>query len=164
MKKRMLLIVVIVLLGIQFIRPAKNQSRDPLTSDISNVYAVPQDVSVILKKACNDCHSNNTVYPWYAEVQPVGWWLSNHIQEGKDELNFNEFAAYRVGKQYKKLEEVINEVKDGDMPIWSYALIHRNAKLTQDEKQMLIDWAQRIRDTIKAKYPADSLVIKRRPE
>lgn len=164
MKKRILLIVVIILIGIQFIRPSKNQSNDPLTSDISNVYPEPENVSVILKKACNDCHSNNTVYPWYSQVQPVGWWLNNHIEEGKDELNFNEFAAYRIGRQYKKMEEVIDQVKEGEMPIWSYTLIHINAKLTDEEKQTLINWAKGIRDTIKAKYPADSLAIKRRPE
>src|SRR3954451_19246483 len=162
MRKKILLIIVAILIAIQFIRPAKNQSNDALTSDISNVYPVQQDVSTILKKACNDCHSNNTVYPWYSQVQPVSWWLNNHIEEGKDELNFNEFAAYRIGRQYKKLEEVIDQVKEGEMPIWSYKLIHTNANLTDEEKQTLMNWAQGIRDTIKGKYPADSLVIKRR--
>lgn len=164
MRRRILLIIIIILIAIQFIRPAKNQSNDVLTSDISHVYTVPQNVSVILKKACNDCHTNNTVYPWYAQIQPVGWWLNHHIEEGKDELNFNEFGAYAVPRQYHKLEEVVEQVKEGEMPIWSYTLIHTNAKLTDEEKQTLINWAQGIRNTMKAKYPADSLVIKRRPE
>jgi len=163
MRKKILLIIVAILIAIQFIRPSKNQSNDALTSNISNVYPVPQDVSMILKKACNDCHSNNTVYPWYSQVQPVGWWLNNHIEEGKGELNFNEFAAYRIGRQYKKMEEVIDQVKKGEMPLSSYTLIHTNAKLTEEEKQKLINWAQDIRNTIKAKYPADSLTIKRKP-
>jgi len=163
-RKRILLIIVIILIVIQFIRPAKNQSDDVLTSDISNVYTVPQNVSVILKKACNDCHSNNTVYPWYAQIQPVAWWLNNHIEEGKDELNFNEFGAYAVPRQYHKLEEVIEQVKEEEMPIWSYTLIHTDAKLSDEGKQTLINWAQGIRDTMKAKYPADSLQMKRRPE
>jgi|KBSMisStandDraft_5_1062788.scaffolds.fasta_scaffold647880_2 cytochrome c551/c552 len=164
MRRRILLIIIIILIAIQFIRPAKNQSNDVLTSDISHVYTVPQNVSVILKKACNDCHTNNTVYPWYAQIQPVGWWLNHHIEEGKDELNFNEFGAYAVPRQYHKLEEVVEQVKEGEMPIWSYTLIHTNAKLTDEEKQTLINWAQGIRNTMKAKYPADSLVIKRSPE
>jgi len=164
MRRRILLIIIIILIAIQFIRPAKNQSNDVLTSDISHVYTVPQNVSVILKKACNDCHTNNTVYPWYAQIQPVAWWLNHHIEEGKDELNFNEFGAYAVPRQYHKLEEVVEQVKEGEMPIWSYTLIHTNAKLTDEEKQTLINWAQGIRNTMKAKYPADSLVIKRRPE
>jgi len=164
MRRRILLIIIIILIAIQFIRPAKNQSNDVLTTDISHVYTVPQNVSVILKKACNDCHTNNTVYPWYAQIQPVGWWLNHHIEEGKDELNFNEFGAYAVPRQYHKLEEVVEQVKEGEMPIWSYTLIHTNAKLTDEEKQTLINWAQGIRNTMKAKYPADSLVIKRSPE
>jgi len=164
MRRRILLIIIIILIAIQFIRPAKNQSNDVLPSDISHVYTLPQNVSVILKKACNDCHTNNTVYPWYAQIQPVGWWLNHHIEEGKDELNFNEFGAYAVPRQYHKLEEVVEQVKEGEMPIWSYTLIHTNAKLTDEEKQTLINWAQGIRNTMKAKYPADSLVIKRRPE
>ena len=164
MRRRILLIIIIILIAIQFIRPAKNQSNDVLTSDISHVYTVPQNVSVILKKACNDCHTNNTLYPWYAHIQPVGWWLNHHIEEGKDELNFNEFGAYAVPRQYHKLEEVVEQVKEGEMPIWSYTLIHTNAKLTDEEKQTLINWAQGIRNTMKAKYPADSLVIKRSPE
>ena len=163
MRRKILLIIIVILIGIQFIRPAKNQSADVLTSDISHVYPVPQNVSVILKKACNDCHSNNTVYPWYAEVQPVAWWLNHHIQEGKNELNFNEFTAYAVPRQYHKMEEVIEQVKEGEMPLWSYTLIHTDAKLTDEEKQTLINWAEGIRSTMKAKYPADSLVIKRRP-
>jgi hypothetical protein len=163
MRPKILLIIVVILIAIQFIRPAKNHSNNALASDIFNVYPEPPDVSTILKKACNDCHSNNTVYPWYAQVQPVGWWLNNHIEEGKGELNFNEFAAYRIGRQYKKMEEVIDQVKKGDMPLSSYTLIHTNAKLTDEEKQKLINWAQDIRNTIKAKYPADSLTIKRKP-
>src|SRR5689334_4017603 len=162
-RRRILLIIVIILIGIQFIRPAKNQSNDLLASNISHVYTVPEDVSVILKKACNDCHSNNTVYPWYAQVQPVGWWLNNHIEEGKGHLNFDEFGAYPISRQYKKMDDVIDEVKNGDMPIWSYTLIHTNAKLTDEEKQTLINWAQGIRDTMKAKYPADSLEVRRKP-
>lgn len=164
MRRKILLIIIVILIGIQFIRPAKNQSADILTSDISHAYPVPQNVSMILKKACNDCHSNHTIYPWYAEVQPVAWWLNHHIQEGKNELNFNEFAAYAIPKQYHKMEEVIEQVKEGEMPIWSYTLIHTDAKLTDEEKQTLIHWAEGIRSTMKAKYPADSLVIKRRPQ
>ena len=163
MRRKILLIIIVILIGIQFIRPAKNQSTDVLTSDISHTYPVPQNVSAILKKACNDCHTNNTVYPWYAEVQPVAWWLNHHIQEGKNELNFNEFTAYAVPRQYHKMEEVIEQVKEGEMPLWSYTLIHTDAKLTDEEKQTLINWAEGIRSTMKAKYPADSLVIKRRP-
>jgi len=164
MKKKVFLIIVVLFIGIQFIRPAKNLSSAVAVNGLANIYSTPPEVSEILKKACRDCHSNNTVYPWYAEVQPVAWWLNDHINEGKKELNLDEFATYSIGRQYKKLEECIDQVKEGEMPLWSYTLIHTNAKLTDAEKQTFIDWCQTIRDTIKAKYPADSLVLKRRPE
>lgn len=164
MKKKILLILIVVLIGIQFIRPQKNLSSEVLATDISNVYGTPQNVSVILKKACRDCHSNNTVYPWYAEVQPVGLWLNNHVHEGKEELNFSEFGSYPIARQYKKLDDMIDEVKEGHMPISSYTLIHRDAKLSEEEKQALLNWCEDIRDTIKSKYPADSLVMKKRGE
>jgi len=163
MKRKILLIILIILIGMQFIRPALNESNDVLASDISNIYPVPQDVSEILKKSCYDCHSNNTVYPWYVNVQPVGWWLNHHIEEGKNELNFSEFGSYRPARQYKKLDDVIDEVKHDEMPLWSYTLIHTYAKLSDAQKQTLINWCQSIRDTMKAKYPADSLVMKKRP-
>ena len=99
--KRILLILLVIFIVLQAFRPAKNISNDT-TKDISKSYIVPEDVKQILAKACNDCHSNHTRYPWYAEVQPIGWWLANHVKDGKKELNFNEFDKYRIARQYKK--------------------------------------------------------------
>lgn len=164
MKKKIILIVIIIFIAIQFIRPEKNQSNEVYATDITSVYQTPENVSVILKKACRDCHSNNTIYPWYAQVQPVGWWLANHIEEGKGELNLSVFGTYPAARQYKKMEESIDQVKKGEMPIWSYSLIHTSAKLSDAEKLTLNNWFQSIRDTLKANYPPDSLILKRRPE
>lgn len=161
MKKRrkpLALFLLAMLIVIQFFRPAKNLSLNTDTNnDISKTYHVPIDVQKILQTSCYDCHSNNTKYPWYSTIQPVGWWLANHIQEGKKELNFSEFESYRVRRQYKKLEEIIDQVKDDEMPLSSYTLIHRNAILTKDQKLRIADWAVAARDSIKANYPADSL-------
>ncbi len=159
--KKILVALLIVFVVMQAFRPAKNNSNDT-SKDISKSYVVPEDVKTILSKACFDCHSNNTRYPWYAEIQPVGWWLSDHVKEGTKELNFNAFDGYRIGRQYKKMEECIEEVKEGKMPLESYTRIHKEAILTDAEKQTLINWCDIIRDSIKAKYPADSLVIKRK--
>jgi hypothetical protein len=123
---------------------------------------VPEDVKAILVKACNDCHSNKTRYPWYAEVQPVSWWLSDHVKDGKQRMNFNEFSSYRIAKQYEKMKDCINEVKDGGMPLPSYTWIHKDAILTDAEKQTFLAWCNTIRESMKAKYPADSLVIKKK--
>ncbi len=157
--KKILWLLVIVLIVIQFIRPEKNQSSQILPTDIAKVYTVPDDVHTILAKACYDCHSNNTVYPWYFNIQPVAWWMNNHIEDAKWSVNFSDFGSYPIRWQYKKLESTIKEVKQGDMPLDSYTWIHKNAILTADEKQKIQHWAQTIRDTIKAKYPADSLLL-----
>lgn len=159
--KRIGWIVLVLLLIAQAFRPDKNKSGDT-TNSIGKTYSIPHDVQMILAKACNDCHSNNTRYPWYAEVQPVAWWIGNHVKDGKRHLNFDEFGSYRIGKQYKKLDECMDELKEEGMPLESYEFIHKDADLTDAEKQTLINWCTSIRDSIKAKYPADSLVIKRK--
>ena len=159
--KKVLLGLLIIFIVLQAFRPAKNVSGN-VTKDISTQYAVPAEVKTILAKACNDCHSNATHYPIYAEIEPVGWWLSNHIKDGKKHFNLNEFAGYRIARQYKKLEECIEQVKEGEMPLESYTIIHKEAILTDAEKQSLYNWCETVRDSIKARYPADSLVIKKK--
>jgi hypothetical protein len=104
--KRLGLVLLAILVIIQFFHPAKNQSTEVLPTDIAKVYVAPApDVDVILKKACNDCHSNNTVYPWYNNVQPVAWWLNNHIENGKRHLNFSDFGSMRIARQNKRFTD-----------------------------------------------------------
>ena len=159
--KRFFLILLIIFIGLQFFRPTKNKSTGVQPNDITTKYAVPNDVMAVLKTSCYDCHSNNTVYPWYAEIQPVTWWLNNHIVDGKKDLNFSEFASYRIRKQYRKMEEVGELVKDNKMPISSYTIIHKDAILNDQQKQILYNWVETVRDTIEANYPKDSLVRKK---
>ena len=159
--KRTFQILLLALIAIQFIRPAKNKSAGISANDISTIYPVPENVQAILKTSCYDCHSNNSVYPWYAQVQPFAWWLNNHIQDGKKDLNFSEFAGYRIGRQYKKLEEINELVKKDEMPLDSYLWIHKYAKLNKQQKLIIANWVTALRDTIKANNPADSLVRKK---
>lgn len=159
--KPVLLGLLAVFLLSQFIRPAKNLSNER-TNDISLKYPVPDSVQAILKVACNDCHSNATVYPWYAGVQPVASWLANHVEEGKEHLNFSNFTARRVAVQNHKFEELIEMVKASEMPLASYTWIHRDAILSEQQKETLIRWAQTNMDSLKAQYPADSLVLRRK--
>ena len=159
--KGLFYLLLLVFVIIQFFRPAKNKSEGTSKNDISTLYAVPQDVQNILKTSCNDCHSNNTVYPWYAEIQPVAWWLNSHIEDGKKDLNFSEFATYRIRRQYKKLEEINELVKENEMPLDSYLWIHKDAKLSDQQKLTIANWAEAVRDSIRAKYPPDSLVRKK---
>ena len=160
MLKKILIGLLVVLIAIQFIKPTRNLTGNT-EKDITTLYPMSDTVKGIVNKACADCHSNKTVYPWYASIQPLGFWLDHHVEEGKGEINFNEFASYRIGKQNHKLKEVIEQVKEGEMPLSSYTLIHKNAVLSETEKAQLIQWCQNVMDTIKANYPADSLKSKR---
>ena len=161
MIKKILLVLLAALLILQLFHPKKNKSEGPQPNYIGNVYAVPDDVKAILSKACNDCHSNNTVYPWYSKVQPVDWWMNRHIVDGKKHLNFDEYSNKTAFSQFHKMEETIEMIKEGEMPLNSYTWIHKDAKLTAEEKAKVIDWAGSVMDTMRARYPADSLVRKR---
>ena len=158
------LTVLIVLVLFQlYPKPKKNLSASTGSNDITLAHNVPPDVLQVLKTSCYDCHSNSTVYPWYASVQPVALWLGSHIDEGKRELNFSEFGSYSIRRKYKKLEDINEQVKEGDMPLPSYAIIHRYAKLNESQKLLLATWVTSLRDSIKANYPADSLARKKKP-
>jgi hypothetical protein len=150
MKKKILWVLLLLFIAIQFIRPARNESTELGKNDITNFYNVPADVTGILNRSCNDCHTNNTIYPWYANVQPVAWWLQNHVNDGKRELNFSEFGAYTPRKQDHKLEELIELVEKDAMPLNSYLWVHRSAKLSAEDKKLLTDWAKKLRAEIAA--------------
>ncbi len=145
----------------QFIHPKRNKSEGPQPNYIGNSFAIPADVKSILVKACNDCHSNNTRYPWYSKLQPVDWWMDKHVRDGKRHLNFDEYTHKSLRYQYHKMEETIEMVKEGAMPLDSYTWVHKDAKLTDDEKNKIYNWANSIMDTMKAKYPIDSLIRKK---
>lgn len=160
MIKKILMVLLVALIVIQFIRPTKNISGEK-SNDISTKYKMSDTVRLVFDKACADCHSNKTKYPWYASVQPVAFWLNDHVMDGKRHFNLNEFTSYRIGKQNKKLEECIEQIEEGEMPLSSYTLIHKEAVLSENEKTTLINWCKSIMDTIHANYPEDSLKLKR---
>lgn len=149
MIKRTLFLLVIVLVLIQFIRPAKNYSSVISPNDITKHFNVPDSVLSILKRSCYDCHSNNTVYPWYDRIQPVAWWLQYHVNHGKHALNFSEFASYSAAGQVKKLKSIGKEVKEGGMPLDSYLWIHKDAVLSPEEKEILILWTDQSAAAVK---------------
>ena len=161
MVKKILLTLLVILVIIQFIHPKRNKAEGVQTNYIGNAYPISADVKVILDKACNDCHSNNTKYPWYCNFQPIDWWTNKHIRNGKKGLNLDEYTNRPLRYQYHKMEEVIEMIEDGKMPLNSYTWIHKDAKLTTAEKTSLIGWANSVMDTLKAHYPIDSLVRKK---
>jgi hypothetical protein len=146
--KKILIALLGVLIFIQFIKPVKNQSDAVTPNDIFANFQTADSTKQLIRTACYDCHSNNTVYPWYAEIQPISWWLADHVKEGKSELNFSEFASYKPKKADHKLEEVIEMIQEGEMPLKSYTLIHGNAKLSDEHKTAIITWAEGLRSQI----------------
>jgi len=161
MIKKILLFLLVALVVIQFIHPKPNTTKGDQPNYIGNTFSMSEDVKSILAKACNDCHSNNTRYPWYSHIQPVDWWMNGHIKKGKKGMNLDEYTNKRLRYQYRKMEDLIEQVKEGEMPLNSYTWIHKNAILTPDEKKILMDWANSVMDTLKAKYPMDSLMRKK---
>jgi hypothetical protein len=163
MQKKILLGLGGILILIQFFRPEKNLSDDQ-TFDISTKYQMPDDVKHVLAIACNDCHSNKTVYPWYAEVQPFAWFLNHHVVDGKRHLNFSTFTKLPIAVQNHKFEETIEMVEKKEMPLESYTYLglHKDANLTEEQRTLIINWVKTQLDSLKSQYPADSLKMKRR--
>lgn len=145
-----LIVLAILFVLIQFFRPVRNNSKTNGEKTLNHLFYVPKDVSLILSKACYDCHSNKTYYPWYANFQPVGWYLDQHISEGKKELNFDEFGYYSIKRQRNKLKAIASQIEENDMPLASYSLIHPEANLTEVEKELIIKWAKSMSDSIQS--------------
>lgn len=149
--KRILLVACILFIVLQFIRPIHNKSSQVSTIDISRVIIVPDTVLSLLKNACFDCHSNNTVYPWYSNIQPMGWLMAYHIKQAKNQLNFSDFSSYSQRRQLSKLDGIANSIKDDIMPLKSYKIMHKSAQLSSDEKTLLINWTQQVIDSLSTK-------------
>lgn len=149
MKKILLISIVILFIAAQFIQPAKNQANASSNKDITHTVSMPENVLTILKKSCYDCHSNYTSYPWFDRITPVNWWVANHVKTGKIELNFTEFGNYSTKKQLHKLKEIKETVENDEMPLQSYVIMHHDTRLTDTQKNMLIDWTQKVTDEIK---------------
>lgn len=146
--KKILLGLLIGLIIIQFIQPIRNKSSMISSTDLTKTMHVPENVQGILKIACYDCHSNSTNYPWYSKVQPFGWLLAKHIRDGKTEINFNEFGSYSLRRQISKLNGIAKSIEKETMPLSSYKLLHKNARLSEVDKALLIDWATRTKESL----------------
>lgn len=142
--KKVLLVLLVIFIAIQFFPTEKNISTAEQPANINNVYTVPADVDKILRTSCYDCHSNNTAYPWYNRMQPVAWFLASHVKEGKEKLNFDAFATYSNERRLDKVEEIGETIQKGEMPLASYTLIHGDAKLSDVQKQVVLNWVNSI--------------------
>ena len=134
-----------VFIAMQFYRPEKNISHGDHSLTFLEETNPPESVRSVLKESCYDCHSDNTIYPWYNNIAPVSYWMADHIKEGKEHLNFSDWKNYSRGEKDHKLEELINEVSEGKMPLKEYTWTHENAALSQEQIDSVVSWAQRTR-------------------
>lgn len=144
--KKLVLLALVIFVGMQFYRPEKNIAEGDYVALFEAETAPSDEVKAILKSSCYDCHSSNTQYPWYNQVAPVSYWLAQHIEEGKEHLDFSSWAEYSSKKKDHKLEELTEEVKEGEMPLKEYTWTHQNARLSEEQIQLLLEWAEKARE------------------
>lgn len=142
--------LALIFVGIQFIRPTRTNPPINQAETIQAKLNVPPEIDAILARSCNDCHSNQTDWVWYSNIAPGSWLMSQHVEEGRRELNFSEWGKLSPGKSSRKLEEICDQVEAGEMPIWNYVLLHPSAHLTDADKKMLCDWAKREQEKLDA--------------
>ncbi|MDC8000824.1 heme-binding domain-containing protein [Aequorivita todarodis] len=146
--KIIVLVLIVAFVAIQFIPTERNQSDMVPKTDFVVANNPPAEISALLKESCYDCHSNHTDYPWYNKIQPVAWFLEHHIKEAKAELNFSEWNDLSVRRKNSKLRSIINQIKDDEMPLWSYTLMHRHAVLSEAEKESIIAYITEVKDRL----------------
>lgn len=138
--KYALMVIAVGLVVIQFINRPEKINEPVSENDIIENLNVNPEMAGMLKAACYDCHSNQPKYPWYASVAPISWEIAEHIEEGRDELNFSEWATFTARRRDHKLEEIIELVESGEMPMPNYVRMHSEAKLYSDQVEMLKNW------------------------
>lgn len=135
-RRKVLIVIGLLLLGIQFV-PVPRENP-PVVAAIT----APDDVQTLLEGSCFDCHSNQTVWPWYSRVAPVSWLVFRDVKKGRGELNFSEWGEYADRRRDHKLEEIEEKVGEGEMPLKYYLPLHPSARLSETDRQTLIDWAK----------------------
>ena len=141
-------IALIAFVVIQFFPVDYNQSETVPDTDFMLVNDVPSDIQNKLQVSCYDCHSNNTQYPWYSKVQPIAWFLEGHIKEGKAELNFNEWDSLSSRRKASKLRSIVKQIENGEMPLASYTLIHKEATFSEEETQKVVKYMENLKDSL----------------
>ena len=149
------IILVVVLVVIQAIRPAKTNPPIDQSKTIENNTQMSPEVVAVLDRACADCHSSKTTWPWYSQIAPISWYLADHVKDGRKELSLSDWGTYETRRKSRKLDEIREQVESGTMPIKSYVLLHPNAKLSDADRRLLIDWANQERERMLTPPPTN---------
>lgn len=128
-------LLVAQLVPVRHDNPASDRSKSFYTTE-----RAPLDVEHIVRRSCNDCHSNETSWPWYSYVAPVSWIVAHDVHEARGKMNFSEWGNYTGKKRDHELEEICNELLEGDMPDSKYMLIHHSARVTEQEREAICAW------------------------
>jgi uncharacterized membrane protein len=128
-------VLAVLFAGIQLV--AVEKTNPPVESDLD----APADVKEIVRRACYDCHSHETVWPWYTSVAPVSWWVTDHVNHGRADLNFSRWPLFDFEMQDHHLRDIRKQVESRRMPLPSYLRGHPEARLTDEEREILLAWA-----------------------
>lgn len=134
--------LVAVLIILQFFQPERNNAPPDPEFDMLSLVSPMEQVSELIRNACYDCHSNQTVYPWYSKISPVSWYLSKHIQKGKEDLNFSAYGQLDKADKIGVFTDIYDAMDAGTMPLRSYTLLHEDARLTEEERALLCNWTE----------------------
>jgi hypothetical protein len=156
MIKKILLGLAVVFIIIQFFRIDKTVPETDPSKDFLTLHSPPTQVKAIIQNSCYDCHSYQTEYPWYSNIAPVSWWLQDHIEEGRDELNFSNWGDYNARRADHKLEEAAEMVLSEEMPLPSYTYAHWDANLNEEEQTAMAEWFEQLRVELKETAIPDS--------
>ena len=140
------MVLLAVVLLIQLVRPQKNTAVIPAGKMFVDAFKVSEQVNAILAVSCYDCHSNKTEYPWYSEIQPMAWFMDKHIKDGKEKLNFDELPSYGSRKLNSKFKQIITQIEQDKMPLTSYLWMHEGARLSMEDKRLLVDYFNSLMD------------------
>lgn len=158
-----LLAFVVVAIVIQFFRPGIAPLPVNRSHTMQSWMYVPANVDLMIRRACYDCHSNETKWPWYARIAPVSWWVKRDVSEGRQELNFSEFATYSKVRKTRELQAAFEEVRTGDMPLRTYLAMHKNAQLSEADKKAFCAWARSSKGAIEETMTPAELAQEKRP-
>ena len=138
--------LVVLFIVSQAIRPAKTNPAVDETQTMQANTDMSPEVATILERACSNCHSSNTTWPWYSQVAPVSWFIVSDVNGARRKLSLSDWGTYKPEKKASKLQEICEQVEKGEMPLKSYVLVHPSATLSESDKQLLCDWARQERE------------------